>query len=176
MLYKINGKQPEIMGNTGYIAESADVIGDVLIHDKVSILFNAVLRGDMEYIEVGEGSNIQDCVVIHTGYNMPAIIGEGCTIGHGAIIHGCRIGDGTLVGMGAIILDGCEVGENCIIAAGSLVPQGTKIPDNTLFSKPVVDKTKTLSPVHIDLLKQSAIHYQEGIAAYKKLEKIKPEK
>ena len=176
MIYQLGDRKPEILGRTHFIADSADIIGSVLIHDRVSIWFNAVLRGDLEYIEVGEGSNIQDCAVIHTDERLPAIIGENCTIAHCAVVHGCRIGDNTLVGMSATILSGVVVGKNCIIGAGSLVPQGTEIPDNSLFNGVPGQVIKTLTPLQRELLLKASSHYSRGIDDYnRQLKAVDPE-
>ena len=115
-----------------FIAEGAVVRGDVRIERNASIWYNAVLRGDVDSIAVGEGSNIQDGCVVHVDHGCPVRIGRNVTVGHGAIVHGCTIGDGTLVGMGAIILNGAVIGEGCIVGAGALVTQGKHIPAGTL--------------------------------------------
>ncbi len=115
-----------------FIAETADIIGDVTIGENSSIWYQAVLRGDGNYIKIGRNSNVQDNTVIHIDDYYPTIIGDYVTIGHQAIIHACNIGNNVLIGMGAIILDGSEIGDNTIIAAGSLVPPGKKIPSGVL--------------------------------------------
>ena len=115
-----------------FIAEGAVVRGDVRIERNASIWYNAVLRGDVDSIAVGEDSNIQDGCVVHVDRGCPVRIGRNVTVGHGAIVHGCTIGDGTLVGMGAIILNGAVIGEGCIVGAGALVTQGKHIPAGTL--------------------------------------------
>lgn len=115
-----------------FIAEGAVVRGDVRIERNASIWYNAVLRGDVDSIAVGEGSNIQDGCVVHVDRGCPVRIGRNVTVGHGATVHGCTIGDGTLIGMGAIILNGAVIGEGCIVGAGALVTQGKHIPAGTL--------------------------------------------
>lgn len=115
-----------------FIAEGAVVRGDVRIERNASIWYNAVLRGDVDSIAVGEGSNIQDGCVVHVDRGCPVRIGRNVTVGHGAIVHGCTIGDGTLIGMGAIILNGAVIGEGCIVGAGALVTQGKHIPAGAL--------------------------------------------
>lgn len=115
-----------------FIAEGAVVRGDVRIERNASIWYNAVLRGDVDSIAVGEGSNIQDGCVVHVDRGCPVRIGRNVTVGHGAIVHGCTIGDGTLIGMGAIILNGAVIDEGCIVGAGALVAQGKHIPAGTL--------------------------------------------
>jgi len=108
------------------------VIGNVHIGEDVGIWFGAVLRGDNEPIRIGARSNIQENSIVHTDPGFPATIGQGCTIGHGALIHGCTIGDNSLIGMGAIVLNGAKIGNNCLIGAGALVVEGKEIPDNSL--------------------------------------------
>ena len=122
---------------TAYIAEGARLIKDVVLEKNSSVWFNAVLRGDEEPIIVGEGSNVQDNCVIHVGPGCPTILGKGVTVGHLALLHGCRVGDNTLIGMNSTILNGAVIGRNCIIGAGSLVTKGVVIPDNSLaFGRP----------------------------------------
>ena len=124
-------KKPEISGKA-YIAPSADIIGNVVIKENGSVWYQAVIRADNDRIEIGCGSNIQDSCVLHADAGYPVKIGDYVTVGHGAIIHGCEIGDNTLVGMGAIILNGAKIGKNCLIAAGALVTQGKEIPDGSM--------------------------------------------
>lgn len=115
-----------------FIAQGAVVCGDVTLGDKVSIWYNAVLRGDLAPIVIGDESNIQECSVLHVTNDIPLTLGKGVTVGHGAILHSCTIGDNSLIGMGAIVLDGAKIGKNCIIGAGALVTGGTEIPDGSL--------------------------------------------
>ena len=116
-----------------FVEDTALVIGDVEIGARSSIWFRAVARGDVNYIRIGEGTNIQDGCVVHVTLNkFPTFIGSGTTVGHGAIIHGVRVGDHCLIGMGAILLDGAEIGDHCLIGAGSVVPPGMKVPPRTL--------------------------------------------
>lgn len=121
-----------------YIARSADVIGDVHLEKDVSIWYQAVLRAEEAPIRIGAGTNIQDACVLHTDEGFPVIIGEDVTVGHGAIIHGCEIGDNSLIGMGAIVLNGAKIGKNCVIGAGTLVTGGKEIPDGHMaFGNPM---------------------------------------
>ena len=116
-----------------FVCPGAAIVGDVTLGKNVNVWYNAVLRGDDGAIKVGDNTNIQDCAVLHE----ETTVGSGCTIGHGAILHGCTIGDNTLVGMGAIVLNGAKIGRDCIIGAGALVPQGMEIPDGSLaFGSP----------------------------------------
>lgn len=124
-------KQDEYQ-KAAFVASDADLIGDVVLEEDSSIWFHAVLRGDHDRIYIGRGSNIQDGCILHADEGFPVEVGADVTVGHGAIVHGCKIGDGTLVGMGAIILNGAQIGRNCVIGAGTLVTQGTVVPDNML--------------------------------------------
>jgi len=121
-----------MINEKAYITKTAVIEGDVSIEENVSIWYGAVLRGDLAPIKVGKNSNVQENSVLHVDENCPVVIGENVTIGHGAIIHGCTIGDNSLIGMGAIILNGANIGKNCIIGAGALVTGNTQIPDNSL--------------------------------------------
>lgn len=120
------------IAKSAYIAPGAVVLGDVEMKEDVSIWYHATVRGDKESIFIGRGSNIQDNCVVHTGAEYPVTIGENVTIGHSAVIHGCAIGDNSLIGMGAILMNGSVVGKNCIVGAGALVTEGMKIPDNSV--------------------------------------------
>jgi carbonic anhydrase/acetyltransferase-like protein (isoleucine patch superfamily) len=132
-LYSLRGEAPDMApAGTCYVAESAVVIGKVRIKAGVGIWFGAVLRGDNEWIEIGERSNIQENSTLHTDPGFPLTVGEGCTVGHNVILHGCTIGRNCLIGMGAILMNGAKVGANCIVGAGALISEGKIIPDNSL--------------------------------------------
>ncbi|WP_055107785.1 gamma carbonic anhydrase family protein [Paenibacillus ihumii] len=131
MLLDYRGKRPAVDASV-FVAEGAKLIGDVTIGKNSSVWFNAVLRGDLAEIVVGERTNLQDGVVGHVNAGQPLIVGDDVSVGHAAIIHGCRIGKGTLIGMGAIILNGADIGEYALIGAGSLVTENTVIPPYTL--------------------------------------------
>ncbi len=132
-LYSLDGVEPTLP-DTGdcWVAPDANVIGRVLLMAGASIWFGATLRGDNEPIVVGEGSNVQENCVLHTDMGFPLNIGRDCTIGHKAMLHGCTIGDGSLVGMAAVVLNGAVIGRGCLIGAGALVTEGKKIPDGSL--------------------------------------------
>ena len=115
-----------------FLAPGAHIVGNVSLGENVGIWYNAVVRADMESITIGNNTNIQDNCTLHTGNGFPIVVGEGVTIGHNAIVHGCHIGDNTVIGMGSILLNGAKVGRNCIIGAGSLVTKNTVIPDGSL--------------------------------------------
>ena len=130
-LYKFDGKMPRIHPSA-YVSPRSSIIGDVEVGEDSSIWESAVLRGDMNYIRVGKGTSIQDNATVHTTFINPSIIGDYVTAGHNSLIHACEIGDRTVVGMGAIVLDGAKVGNECVIGAGSVVTQGSIIPDRSL--------------------------------------------
>ncbi len=132
-VYALDGVSPELPDAGFYwIAETADVMGKVRLEKNASVWFGAILRGDNELILVGEGSNVQDGCVLHTDVGAPLTIGRNCTIGHQAMLHGCTIGENTLVGIGATILNHAVIGKNCLIGAHALIPEGKTIPDNSL--------------------------------------------
>lgn len=146
---------------TVFIAESADVVGNVTIGRNSSIWYSTVLRGDDQPITIGENTNIQDGSVVHTGWDIPTVVGNNVTVGHKAVIHGCKIGDNTLIGMGSIILDGSEVGEFTIIGAGSLVPPGKKIPSGVLALGSPAKVIRELTQEEKDSIIESAVDYVE---------------
>jgi carbonic anhydrase/acetyltransferase-like protein (isoleucine patch superfamily) len=133
-LYSLDGTAPETPAEGGWwLAPEAHLIGRVRIGAEVGIWFGAVLRGDNEWIEIGAGSNIQEGCVLHTDMGFPLRVGAGCTIGHRAILHGCIIGENSLVGMGATVLNGARIGANCLVGANALVTEGKEFPDNSLI-------------------------------------------
>lgn len=131
MLIPYQGRYPQIDGNV-FIAEGAKLIGDVRIGNESSVWFNAVLRGDLAEIVIGNRTNLQDGVIGHVNASQPLVVGDNVSVGHAAVIHGCRIGTGTLIGMGAIVLNGADIGEYALVGAGSLVTENTTIPPYTL--------------------------------------------
>ena len=132
MIRKFGGKGPRIH-KTAYIADTAELIGDVTVGEDSSVWYGTVLRGDMHYIKIGKGSSVQDNSVMHgTANKYPTIVGDHVSIGHNATVHGCVIGDNCIIGMGSMILEGAVVGDWCIIGAGAVVTEGTRIPDNSI--------------------------------------------
>jgi len=131
-IYSYDEHSPEI-DPSAYVAESADVIGKVALHENSSVWYQAVLRGDNELIDVGAGSNIQEGAVLHTDIGFPLSIGENVTIGHQAMLHGCTVGAGSLIGIQAVVLNGAVIGKNCLVGAGALVTEGKVFPDNSLI-------------------------------------------
>lgn len=158
-LFALEGIAPTLPTGFCFIADSADLIGKVVLEDDVGIWFGAVLRGDNEIISVGRGSNIQDNAVLHTDMGFPLTIGAGCTIGHRAMLHGCTIGENTLIGMGATVLNGAVIGRNCLIGAGALITEGKQIPDNSLVVGAPGKVIRELDAEAIDGLRRSAQGY-----------------
>ena len=164
MIYELNGKKPECNGDH-WIAESADVIGNVVLGDQVSIWFNAVLRGDNDPITVGRASNIQDGSVLHTDIGYPLTIEEGVTVGHKVMLHGCSIGKNSLIGINSVVLNGARVGKNCLVGANSLIPEGKEIPDGSLVMGSPAKVIRQLDERAIEGLRISSQNY---IANYKR--------
>ena len=152
-----------------FIAPGAYAVGDVNLGENVNIWYGAVLRGDTGKITVGAGSNIQDNCVLHADPGLPMAIGSGATIGHGAILHSCTVGDNTLIGMGAIILNGAVIGENCIVAAGALVPQNMVIPPRSLVMGSPAKVRREVTEEEIAANRLSAEGYVREAAEYKEM-------
>ncbi len=133
-IYELDGESPDLPADGLYwVAETAAVVGRVRLHSDVSIWYGSVLRGDNEWIEIGERSQVQDNATLHTDPGFPMTIGANCVIGHKVMLHGCTIGDNSLVGMGAIMLNGSKIGANCLVGAGALITEGKTFPDNSLI-------------------------------------------
>ena len=172
MIYKLGDKEPKINGKV-YIAESADVIGDVELSDGVNIWFGAVLRGDIEKIIIGKNSNIQDNVTVHTDLGIPCVIGENVTVGHNVIIHSCSVGDNTIIGMGSTVLNRTKIGKNCMVGANSLVTHSIPTEDGVLILGSPAKIVRKLSEEEIKHLKDNADHYVEnGKLFYMEIKKI----
>ncbi|NAS32075.1 gamma carbonic anhydrase family protein [Flavobacteriaceae bacterium R38] len=145
IIKKVNGKEPQI-GNDCYISENATIVGDVVMGDQCSVWFNAVLRGDVHYIKMGNKVNVQDGAVIHCTYEKsPTNIGNNVSIGHNAIVHGCTIHDHVLIGMGSIVMDDCVVESNSIIAAGAVVTKNTRVEAGSIYAGTPAKKIKDIS-------------------------------
>jgi len=163
LIKSVKGISPEI-GKDCYIAENATIVGDVVLGDQCSVWFNAVIRGDVHYIKIGNKVNIQDGAIIHCTYQKhPTIIGNNVSIGHNAIVHGCTIHDNVLIGMGAIVMDNCVVQSNSIIAAGAVVTQNTHVEAGTIYAgvpaKKVKDISQELISGEIDRISNNYIMY-----------------
>ena len=162
-------KKPTIHPNT-FIAPNATVVGDVMLMEQCSVYYNAVLRADRSPIIVGPYCNIQDGCVLHVDHEHPVIIGRGCTIGHNAILHGCTIGDNSLIGMGAIIMNGATVGINCIVGAGALITQGMNIPNNSVVMGSPAKGVRSATQEDIDSNLRAAYLYVKELEELKAAE------
>jgi carbonic anhydrase/acetyltransferase-like protein (isoleucine patch superfamily) len=159
-IYAIDDVAPHFEDrSSNWLAPDATLIGKLSIGRDVSIWFGVVMRGDNDAITIGEGSNVQEHTVMHTDPGFPLTVGRGCTIGHLAILHGCTIGDNSLVGMGAIILNGARIGRNSLVGAGALVTEGKEFPDNSLIVGAPAKAVRTLDEAAIEGLRASAAHY-----------------
>ena len=167
MKYRLDGLAPEVGANV-WIAPSAAVIGDVVLEDEANVWFGAVLRGDTEMIWVGAGSNVQDNAVLHTDQGFPLRIGPNCTVGHATILHGCTVGEGSLIGMGSTIMNGAKIGKGCMVGAGSLVTEGKEFPNGTLVMGRPARVVRNLEPTEIEKLLASAAHYRKNAARFAK--------
>jgi len=165
-LYALDGISPEIDAE-GWVAPTADVMGKVRLAKGGSIWFGAVLRGDNEWISIGEGSNVQDLSVLHTDMGAPLDIGAHCTIGHRAILHGCTIGEQTLIGMGAVILNHAKIGARCLIGAHALIAEGKEIPDGSLVIGAPGKIARVLTEEEQGRLLLSAEGYQRNAARFR---------
>ena len=173
MLYALDGVAPTV-DPTAWIAPGTHVIGNTTVAADASVWFGTTIRGDNEPISIGAGSNVQENCVLHTDPGCPLTIGENCTIGHKAMLHGCTIGDNSLVGMGATILNGAVIGKNCLIGAGALITEGKVIPDGSLVMGVPGKVVRALDDAAIQGLTASALHYQQNAARFRKgLEPIK---
>ena len=162
-LYALDGVSPTLpMAGRYWIAPDASVIGNVALAEDCGVWFGAVLRGDNERISLGARSNIQEHATLHTDIGFPLEIGEDCTIGHNAILHGCVIGAGSLVGMGAVVLNGARIGEGCLVGAGALVTEGKSFPDRSLIVGSPAKAIRTLDDDAVARLRWSAAHYVEN--------------
>lgn len=160
MIKKINGKEPNIHKDT-FVAESADIIGDVILEEGASIWYGAVARGDINTIKIGKFSNIQDNVSLHNESNTPLIIGDYTTVGHNAVVHGCTVGNNCLIGMGAIVLNRAVLGDNSIIAAGTVVTEDMLIPPNSLVMGIPAKVRRSLSDEEIAGIRENAVSYNK---------------
>lgn len=166
MIYALGDLTPEIDADS-WVAPDANVIGRVRLRAGASVWFGATLRGDNEWIELGAGTNVQEGCTLHTDMGYPLIVGRDCTIGHNVILHGCVIGDESLIGMGATILNGARIGRNCLIGAGALITEGKEIPDGSLVMGAPGKVVRQLDETAFENLRRSASHYQDNMRRYR---------
>ena len=167
MIYDFENKSLKSEGKN-WIASNAIIIGDIVIKNDASIWFNVVLRGDIEKIEVGEGSNIQDGSVLHTDPGYPLTVGKRVTVGHMVMLHGCQISDDTLVGIGSIILNNAKIGKNCIVGANTLITENKIIPDNSLVVGSPGRILRKVTDEEIKAILENGKHYVDISKKYKK--------
>lgn len=165
-IYQLDDHTPDIH-ESAWIADSAQVMGAVSLHANTSVWFNAVIRGDTETITIGKGSNIQDLAVIHADNGLPVVVGKHVTVGHQVMLHGCTIGDESLIGIAAVVLNGARIGRNCVVGAGSVVTEGKEFPDGSLIMGTPAKVVRELTPEQIEGLRMSAKHYMNNALRFK---------
>lgn len=167
MRFLLGDRAPVLEGDSQFIAEGAHIIGSVRLMSASSVWFNSVLRGDNDWIVLGERSNVQDGCILHADPGLPLDIGRGVTVGHGAILHGCQVGDNSLVGIGATLLNGATIPANCIVGARALVTEGRQFPEGTLILGSPARVARELSAAEVALIRASADRYVEKAAHYR---------
>jgi carbonic anhydrase/acetyltransferase-like protein (isoleucine patch superfamily) len=172
-IYELDGQAPELPADGNYyIADSAAVIGKVRLLNAASVWFGAVLRGDNEWIEVGEGSNIQDNCTCHTDQGFPLRIGTNCTVGHNVILHGCTIEDNALVGMGSVVMNGARIGRGSVVGAGAVITEGKEFPDYSLIIGAPARVIRTLETAQVEKMGAARFYVANGARYGKGLKKI----
>jgi carbonic anhydrase/acetyltransferase-like protein (isoleucine patch superfamily) len=164
-IYELDGVIPQI-SESAWVADSAQVMGDVTLGEDASVWFGVVIRGDTDHIRIGKRSNIQDCSVLHADVGVPLTVGDDVTVGHQVMLHGCTIGDGSLIGIGAVVLNGARIGKACLVGAGSLVTEGKEFPDGSMILGSPAKVVRQLSPEQIAGLLSSAQHYVDNARRY----------
>ena len=165
-IYQLDNDVPTIHPSA-WVAEGAQVLGNVTMKANASVWFGAVVRGDTATIHIGENSNIQDASVLHADVGMPLHIGDNVTVGHQVMLHGCTVGDGSLIGIGAVVLNGAKIGKGCLVGAGSLVTEGKTFPDGSMILGSPAKVVKQLTPEQMNGLMQSAKHYVDNAKRFK---------
>ena len=171
-LYELDGVAPQL-GQGAYVADSAQAIGRVIMGDNASLWFGVVARGDSDTLTIGRNSNIQDLSMLHADAGVPLTIGENVTVGHHVVLHGCTVGDNSLIGIGAVVLNNAKIGRNCIVGAGSVVTEGKEFPDNSLIIGAPAKVVRTLDDAAAERLRKNADHYVKNARRFAKgLKKI----
>jgi carbonic anhydrase/acetyltransferase-like protein (isoleucine patch superfamily) len=165
-IYELDHVAPRL-ADSAWVADSAQVMGNVELGDDTSIWFGAIVRGDTEVITIGRGSNIQDASVLHADIGKPLTVGENVTVGHQVMLHGCTIGDGSLIGIGAVVLNGAKIGKGCIVGAGALVTEGKEFPDGSMIIGSPAKVVRELTADQQNALRMSATHYIENARRFK---------
>ena len=165
-VYELDGTQPRV-ADSAWVADSAQVMGRVVLGEDASIWFGTVVRGDTESITIGAGSNIQDASVLHADFGKPLVVGKNVTVGHQVMLHGCTIGDESLIGIGAIVLNGAKIGRHCLVGAGALVTEGKEFPVGSMIIGSPAKAVRQLTPEQIEGLKLSAQHYMDNARRFR---------
>ena len=165
-LYQLDEDRPQL-AEGAWVADSAQVIGRVELAEDASVWFGAILRGDTELLRVGKGSNVQDGSVLHADPGYPLVLGEHVTVGHQVMLHGCSVGDGSLIGIHAVVLNGARIGRNCLVGAGALVTEGKEFPDGSMILGAPAKVVRQLTPEQIAALPRSAEHYVQNAKRFK---------
>ena len=165
-LYQLDAHCPEV-ADSAWVADNAQVMGAVKVAADASVWFGVTVRGDTETITIGEGSNIQDGSVMHADHGKPLTVGKHVTVGHMVMLHGCTIGDESLIGIGSIILNGAKIGKNCLVGAGSLVTEGKEFPDGSMIVGSPAKVVRSLTPEQMEFLRLSAKHYIDNAQRFK---------
>jgi len=165
-IYQLDDHTPDVHP-TAWVADNAQVMGRVTLAEDASVWFGVVIRGDTSTIAIGKGSNVQDNSVLHADVGMPLVIGEGVTVGHQVMLHGCTVGNHSLIGIGAIVLNGAKIGNNCLVGAGALVTEGKEFPDGSMIIGSPAKAVRMLTPEQMEGLKMSAKHYVDNAHRYK---------
>ena len=173
MICQLENRVPQLH-DSAWVADNAVVIGTVVMEAGSSVWFNCVVRGDNDLITIGENSNVQDGAVLHTDTGFKLRIGRDCTIGHKAMLHGCEIGEGSLIGIGSVVLNGAKIGRNSIVGAGSVVPEGKVYPDNVLILGSPAVVRRELQPAECERIRWGAKHYVQNAARYRNSFKALP--
>ncbi len=165
-LYRLDDHTPRVAA-TAWVADSAQVIGNVELAEDASVWFGVILRGDSDLLRIGRGSNVQDGSVIHADPGFPVTLGENVSVGHQVMLHGCTVGDGSLIGIQAVVLNGAKIGRNCLVGAGALVTEGKEFPDGSMILGAPAKVVKQLTPDQIEGLQQTAKHYVQNALRFK---------
>ncbi len=165
-IYELDGVAPQVHA-TAWVADSAQVMGNVTLGEDASVWFGTVVRGDTESIAIGAGSNVQDASVLHADFGKPLVIGERVTVGHQVMLHCCTIGDESLIGIGAVVLNGARIGKNCLVGAGALVTEGKEFPDGSMILGSPAKAVRQLTPEQIEGLRLSARHYVDNARRFR---------
>lgn len=165
-IYQLGDHTPDI-APTAWVADSAQVIGAVTLAENASVWFGAVLRGDTEHLTVGRNSNVQDGSVLHADNGFPLVIGDNVTVGHQVMLHGCTIGDGSLIGIQAVVLNGAKIGRNCLVGAGALVTEGKEFPDGSMILGSPAKAVRTLTPEQQAGMQRGTMHYVDNARRFK---------